>query len=198
MWGEFRRTRANTNRGQPRRPARSEQNTTKKFSFPFRRKNRARAHQEKRRKLFCGVASVSSRRRGGFLCSGIFDKVGSSEVVKILQFNLCKKLMKIFRKLIRDKIPEMMRREGKKPIIRTLEEKEYIEALERKLIEEVQEMRQGDDPKEKIAYLYEILDALIAARSFSKEVIAEIQQKKRDERGGFSKHLFLEGIEGKN
>jgi len=31
VWGEFRRTRANTDRGQPRRPARSEQNPAKKF-----------------------------------------------------------------------------------------------------------------------------------------------------------------------
>src|SRR3989338_4485183 len=57
------------NRGQPRRSARSEQNTTKKFSFPFRRKNPARAYQEKQTFLWCGVASISSRRRGGFLSS---------------------------------------------------------------------------------------------------------------------------------
>src|SRR3989338_559970 len=64
VWGEFRHSLAK-NRGQPRRPARSEQNPAKKFSFPFRRKNRARANQKMRRKLFCGVASVSERRRGG-------------------------------------------------------------------------------------------------------------------------------------
>jgi len=38
--GEFRRARAEA---KPRRPARSEQNPAKKFSFPFRRKNRAGA-----------------------------------------------------------------------------------------------------------------------------------------------------------
>ena len=48
----------------PSGPARSEQNPAKKFSFPFRRKNRARA-KERQRKLFCGMASVSERRRGG-------------------------------------------------------------------------------------------------------------------------------------
>jgi len=30
----------------PRRPARSKQNPAKKFSFPFRRKNQARANQK--------------------------------------------------------------------------------------------------------------------------------------------------------
>jgi len=48
----------------PRRPARSEQNPAKKFSFPFRRKNRGRAKSEMQRKLFCWVASISERRRG--------------------------------------------------------------------------------------------------------------------------------------
>ena len=41
-------------------PCSSEQSNTKKFSFPFRRKNRARANQEMRRKLFCGTASEAS------------------------------------------------------------------------------------------------------------------------------------------
>ena len=62
VWGEFRRARA---KEKPRHPARSEQNPKEKFCFPFRRKNPARAYQKKRRKLFCGVASVSERRRGG-------------------------------------------------------------------------------------------------------------------------------------
>jgi len=44
----------------PRRPARSEQSPAKKFSFPFRRKNRGRANQKMRRKLFCGTASEAS------------------------------------------------------------------------------------------------------------------------------------------
>jgi len=48
----------------PHRPARSEQKPAKKFSFPFRRKNPARAKSEMQRKLFCWVASVSERRRG--------------------------------------------------------------------------------------------------------------------------------------
>ncbi|MBI3274339.1 MAG: hypothetical protein HYZ69_04305 [Candidatus Colwellbacteria bacterium] len=60
--------------------------------------------------------------------------------------------MKIFKKLIRDKMPEIMEREGKKLVTRVLkDDKEYVEALLRKLIEEIQEMRQGDEPKEKIA-----------------------------------------------
>ena len=48
----------------------------KKFSFPFRRKNPARA-KEKQRKLFCWLASVSERRRGE---SAVSFKKGSRKV----------------------------------------------------------------------------------------------------------------------
>ena len=61
----------------PRRPARQEQNPAKKFSFPFRRKNRARAKSEMQRKLFCWTASEAS---GGGLASLVPFKVGSSKV----------------------------------------------------------------------------------------------------------------------
>jgi hypothetical protein len=44
VWGEFCLARAEA---KPRRPARSEQSPAKKFSFPFRRKNRARAKYKK-------------------------------------------------------------------------------------------------------------------------------------------------------
>lgn len=103
--------------------------------------------------------------------------------------------MKIFRKLVRDKMPELMAARGEKLVTRVLGDAEFKIALENKLLEEIQEMRQGDDKKEKIAYIYEILEAIIPAYGFSKEEILELKKKKREERGGFEKRLFLEGVE---
>jgi len=51
----------------------------KSFLFHLERKNPARANQEKRRKLFCWVASASERRRTGFLSSVQSRFVQSSE-----------------------------------------------------------------------------------------------------------------------
>jgi len=62
VWGEFRLARAEA---KPRRPARSEQNPAKKFSFPFRRKNRARAKYKIAKKTFLRNSEQSERRRGG-------------------------------------------------------------------------------------------------------------------------------------
>lgn len=103
--------------------------------------------------------------------------------------------MQTFRKLIRDNIPEIMKQEGKTPRVRVLDEQEYKEALERKLLEEVQEMRQGADKKIEIADIYEVLEALMRAHRFSEEEIRRLQDEKRAARGGFEKRLFLEGME---
>ena len=107
--------------------------------------------------------------------------------------------MKIFRKLIRDRIPEIIAANGERAVTRVLDDKEFLEALERKLIEEVQEMRQtpagSPDRKVELADIYEVLDALIPSYGFSKDEILNLQSKKRAERGGFEKRLFLEGTE---
>lgn len=106
--------------------------------------------------------------------------------------------MKVFRKLIRDKIPEIVAKEGKNVVTRVLDDAEFLTTLENKLLEEVQEMRQEGDNEHKkgeIADIYEVLDALIRAYGFSKDEILALQEKKRTERGGFEKQLFLESVE---
>ena len=104
--------------------------------------------------------------------------------------------MKTFRKLIRDKIPEIIASNGEKAITRVLDDLEFLAALENKLLEEVQEMwAKKADKKMEIADIYEVLDALIRAYGFSKEEIIKIQEHKHQERGGFEKKLFLEGTE---
>ena len=47
--------------------------------------------------------------------------------------------MKQYNKLVRDKIPEIMRNNGAIPVIRKLQNHEYIKELNKKLQEELQE-----------------------------------------------------------
>ena len=102
--------------------------------------------------------------------------------------------MRTFRKLVRDRIPEIIAANGEKAVTRVLDDAEFLTALEHKLLEEVQEMRQNKaERKVELADIYEVLDALIQAYGFSKGEILEIQNKKRQERGGFDRRLFLEG-----
>ena len=100
-------------------------------------------------------------------------------------------------KLVRDKIPKIIEDNGEKPIIRTLLEKEYIEELEKKLLEECNEVinSNGSDRLEELADVLEVLMALAKSENSSFEDVTKIADKKREKRGGFNDKIFLEGVE---
>ena len=102
-------------------------------------------------------------------------------------------------KLIRDKIPEVIKASGDEGKIRILGEKEYEKELKKKLVEESKEVSEA--PKEEI--LNELADVLELVKSiashyrisFSK--VEKFQEEKREKRGGFKKKLFLVWSTGK-
>src|SRR3989338_7170464 len=108
------------------------------------------------------------------------------------QYDMMQDTMRVFRKLIRDNMPEIMAAKGTPILTRALEDDvEFIAALENKLLEEVQELRNKEQPAlVQIAYMREILDALIKAYKILPEQVVEERKKKMEERGGFEKRLF--------
>jgi predicted house-cleaning noncanonical NTP pyrophosphatase (MazG superfamily) len=98
--------------------------------------------------------------------------------------------MKIYNKLIRDKIPEIIESKGGKADIRTLSDEEYLVYLEAKLDEEVGEYHR-DKNVEELADILEVVYTLADSIGCSKEELIKIYQKKHDDRGGFEKKLFL-------
>ncbi|MDD6200028.1 MAG: nucleoside triphosphate pyrophosphohydrolase, partial [Firmicutes bacterium] len=64
-----------------------------------------------------------------------------------------------YQKLVRDKIPELIAAGGETPVIRVLEDGEYLSRLEDKLEEEVAEYRQSGEPEE-LADILEVVYAL--------------------------------------
>jgi len=97
-------------------------------------------------------------------------------------------------KLVRDKIPEIIKETGKYPITRTLSEEEYLIELDKKLNEEVAEY-QADKSMEEIADIMEVIFAICKARNYSQEQIGNIKREKREKRGGFEKRIFWDGNE---
>lgn len=102
--------------------------------------------------------------------------------------------MKIYNKLVRDKIPEMIEADGKMCRTHILSEEEYIAALEEKLNEEVAEY-QADKTLEEMADVLEVLHAICVARGYMLEELKEVRVKKAEERGGFWERIFLESVE---
>lgn len=112
--------------------------------------------------------------------------------------------MKLFRKLIRDKMPEILTK-GILPAgwrrnqikIRILEDDaEYFEWLRRKLLEEIQEMAEKSEDMtflvERFAYLDEILALMAEVKGIKKNEIKKAQERIIAERGSFRKRLLLE------
>ena len=97
---------------------------------------------------------------------------------------------KIYNKLIRDKIPEIIQSSGKTCETEILSEEEYLKMVDAKLDEELAEYHK-DQNIEELADLLEVIYTAAKARGYTIEQLERIRQKKADERGGFEKYVLL-------
>jgi predicted house-cleaning noncanonical NTP pyrophosphatase (MazG superfamily) len=96
----------------------------------------------------------------------------------------------IYNKLVRDKIPEIIRQQGEIPNCRILDQKEYLYFLEQKLDEEVGEYHR-DQNVEELADILEVVFSLADGIGSSREELMDVYQRKHDDRGGFHDRIFL-------
>lgn len=97
-------------------------------------------------------------------------------------------------KLVRDRIPEIIKSDGKKPIIEILSNEEYLKELDKKLNEEVAEYQTDKSIKE-MADVLEVLFAICEARGYSVEELLKVREAKREKRGGFKDKIYWIGNE---
>ena len=95
-----------------------------------------------------------------------------------------------YHKLVRDKIPEIIRNGGEVPKVRILEQEEYLTCLENKLDEEVAEFQRDKSPEE-LADILEVVYALAEGIGCGKDELLSLCDQKREARGGFEKRIFL-------
>ena len=98
-----------------------------------------------------------------------------------------------YRKLVRDKIPEIIKSRGDVPFTHIADEKEYEEALVCKLQEEVDECL-ANPCAEEAADILEVLRAICALKNISLDNIEEVRQQKSAERGGFEQRIILDKV----
>jgi len=98
------------------------------------------------------------------------------------------------KKLVRDRIPELIRAEGRTPLVRTLGPKEIIPALREKLVEEVDEYL-SDARVEELVDIIEVVYALATWFGVDSAGLERRRAAKHVARGGFDKGVFLEGIQ---
>ena len=101
---------------------------------------------------------------------------------------------KVFNKLVRDKIVDQITNSGREPEFKTLDQKDFINALKAKLHEEIAEFSNAknlQEEKEELADIMEVIDSLNKALSSYPGEVSKVQKKKRKDKGGFEKKHFL-------
>lgn len=97
-------------------------------------------------------------------------------------------------KLVRDKIPDIIRASGRTPRVTTLTSRDFRIALKDKLNEEIAELvaaSNTDAVVEEAADVIEVLIALAGEWGVSFDNILKAAQRKRTERGGFGGRLWV-------
>ncbi len=93
-------------------------------------------------------------------------------------------------KAIRDKIPEIIEKDGFSCNLKTLPDEEFLLEIEKKLSEEISEYQTDKNPAE-LADILEVIYRIAELKGLSKEDLEKIREKKSAERGSFKKNLFL-------
>lgn len=96
-------------------------------------------------------------------------------------------------KLVRYKIPDIIKFSGKQAVTHVLTDEEYLAELDRKLSEECAEY-QADKSLEEMADVLEVLYSIAVARGYSVEELERVRAEKAEKRGGFADKIFLEEV----
>ena len=81
-------------------------------------------------------------------------------------------------KLVRDRIPEIIRKEGRNPVTHTAGKKEYSAKLREKLVEESREFQKSGE-NEELADILEVINAIIKENKTTLKKIEKIRKQKK-------------------
>ncbi len=98
-------------------------------------------------------------------------------------------------KLVRDKIPALIRSEGREPRTRILSDGDYAAALRDKLVEEAAELAEASESSavlEEAADVFEVLTAIASRHGFTMDDVGRAAEGKARERGSFDDRVWLE------
>lgn len=101
-------------------------------------------------------------------------------------------------KLVRDRIPELIERDGKTSEHHyEANDDKYLGFLLSKLIEEATELSEAEGAehqREELADVREVVASIQEILAISEQEISEIQASKREERGGFGGRIVLDSL----
>ena len=98
-----------------------------------------------------------------------------------------------YHKLVRDKIPIIIEKQGKTCVTEVLSQDAYIQMVDEKLNEELAEYQESKSLEE-LADLLEVMEAAVIARGYTWEELLQVRDEKRQKRGGFQKRILLKEV----
>lgn len=102
--------------------------------------------------------------------------------------------MKIYNKLVRDKIPEIIKADGKVFKTRILDDAEHLQELLKKLSEEAKELAENPSVEE-LADVKELVIAIREALGIHAGELEDARRQKAKTNGRFNQKIFLESTE---
>ncbi len=96
-----------------------------------------------------------------------------------------------YNKLVRDKIPKIIKSKGIIPITHIASDEEYPQKLRAKLQEEVDEFLE-DNNEEELTDILEVIYALCDLYNFDKNKLEQLRKDKVEKRGGFKDKIILD------
>ena len=103
--------------------------------------------------------------------------------------------MKIYNKLVRDRIPEIIEKQGKACRYTVMSDEDYRTALDAKLTEELKEYHESGELEE-LADLLEVIYAIAESRGETPESLNQLAEQKALARGRFREKYLLLSVEG--
>ena len=101
------------------------------------------------------------------------------------------RLKYIYNKLVRDKIPEDINsKEGKKCNYKILDDKDYLQELDKKIFEEANEFIE-EHSVEELADLMEVILTIMKVRNISIEDVENARKIKNRQKGSFNNKIYL-------
>lgn len=97
-------------------------------------------------------------------------------------------------KLVRDRVPAVIRDDGERPVTHVAGDEEYERRLAEKLVEEAREYRESQDTGE-LADVLAVVEALCEYRGIDADRLDALRLEKAEERGRFEQRIVLERVE---
>jgi predicted house-cleaning noncanonical NTP pyrophosphatase (MazG superfamily) len=131
---------------------------------------------------------------GGILSHAYYQLLQTGAIVEVAHPFIGFEERHEFNKLVRDRVPDLIRQRGERVTTARLNEEAAERALRQKLVEEAYELLDAKDlgaVRGEIADIKEIIEALMKRLKASGRDVNEEQKRKRRQLGGFQKGIVL-------